>query len=51
MGNYREKANEYRRNYRKQHPEKELQWRINNAVKLLQLHGYEVAKKEEKEGQ
>lgn len=49
MENYREKANEYRKNYRKQHPEKELQWRINHAIKLLRMHGYEVDQMEKKE--
>jgi hypothetical protein len=34
--------NEYTKAYRKRHPEKAEQWRINSAIKLLRKKGYNV---------
>jgi hypothetical protein len=42
MNVYREKANAYTREYRKENPEKVLKWRISSAVRLLRANGYEV---------
>lgn len=43
MGKLRDyKGNEYRRRYRERHPDKELQWRLNQYARKLALHGWKV---------
>jgi hypothetical protein len=39
--------NEYTKAYRKRHPEKAKQWRINAAITLLQKEGYNIVKPKE----
>lgn len=40
--------NRYQRNYRRNHPEKVMQWRINDAKKLLEKAQLENAERLEK---